>query len=212
MKILLLEDDRILAESLQEYLAAEGYEVTIAGLGEEVYEKTFDEAYDLYILDINVPDINGFEVLRALKEAEDETPAIYISAMTDVASMTKGFDLGAVDYIKKPFDPEELLLRIRHRIGQGTSPVTMETGFRFDPQSGRVDLADGEHFFLGEVQSRILDLLLQRRGQIVPTGELMDQLERPSANALRVTIAKLKKRLGIEIENVRGQGYMIEKV
>jgi DNA-binding response OmpR family regulator len=212
MKILLLEDDGILAESLEEYLESEGYRVTTVSRGEEVYEKTFEESYDLYVLDINVPDLSGFEVLKALKEAEDETPAIYISAMTDVASMTRGFDLGAVDYIKKPFDPEELLLRIRHRIGEGDSEVTTEGSFRFDPRSGRIDLANGEHLFLGEIQSKILDLLLQRRGQVVPTVELMDQLDRPSGNALRVTIAKLKKRLGIEIENVRGQGYMIEKV
>jgi DNA-binding response OmpR family regulator len=211
MKILLLEDDGILAESLEEYLESEGYRVTTVSRGEEVYEKTFDERFDLYVLDINVPDINGFEVLQALKEAEDETPAIYISAMTDVGSMTRGFDLGAVDYIKKPFDPEELLLRIRHRIGEGDASASPES-FRFDPRSGRVDLASGEHLFLGEIQAKILDLLLQRRGQVVPTGELLDQLDRPSGNALRVTIAKLKKRLGIEIENVRGQGYMIEKV
>jgi DNA-binding response OmpR family regulator len=211
MKILLLEDDEILAESLQEYLEAEGYRVTVAKRGEEVFDRTFEESFDLYILDINVPDVNGFEVLEALKEAEDATPAIYISAMTDVASMTHGFDLGAVDYIKKPFDPEELLLRIRHRLGSPTASTESEA-FRFDPRSGRVDLPDGTHFFLGEIQAKILDLLLQRRGQVVPTGELMDQLDRPSPNALRVTIAKLKKRLGIAIENVRGQGYMIEKV
>ena len=211
MKILLLEDDGILAESLQEYLESEGYRVTTVSRGEEVYEKTFDEEYDLYILDINVPDVNGFEVLDALKEAEDNTPAIYISAMTDMASMTRGFDLGAVDYIKKPFDPEELLLRIRHRIGEGNVPSSPGS-FRFDPRSGRVDLENGEHLFLGEIQSKIFNLLIQRRGQVVPIAELMDQLDRPSGNALRVTIAKLKKRLGIEIENVRGQGYMIEKV
>jgi DNA-binding response OmpR family regulator len=210
MKILLLEDDAILAESLAEYLESEGYEVTSVTRGEEVYEKTFDESYDLYILDINVPDINGFEVLKALKEAEDETPAIYISAMTDIDSITRGFDLGAVDYLKKPFDPEELLLRIRHRLGD--SGEHSQEGMRFDPQTGRVDLPDGTHLFLGEVQSRIFSLLLQYRGQVVSTETLLDQLDRPSTNALRVTIAKLKKRLGISIENVRGQGYLLEKI
>ena len=206
MKILLLEDDAILAESLQEYLEAEGYEVTVAGRGEEVYDLTFGDRYDLYILDINVPDIDGFEVLRALKEAEDETPAIYISAMTDIASITRGFDLGAVDYLKKPFDPEELLLRIRHRLGT-ERPEPEWGGLRLDPVSWRVDLPDGSHQYLGEVQGRLLELLLEYRGEVVPTEELMDRLDRPTANALRVNIAKLKKRLGIEIENVRGQGY-----
>jgi len=210
MKILLLEDDAILSESLAEYLESEGYEVTVVNRGEEVYERTFDEKYDLYILDINVPDINGFDVLKALKEAEDETPAIYISALTDIGSITRGFDLGAVDYIKKPFDPEELLLRIRHRMGDSQD---IEVGaLHFDPQTGRVDLPDGEHFFLGDIQSKIFTLLVRHRGQVVPTETLLDQLDRPSTNALRVTIAKLKKRLGISIENVRGQGYLLEKI
>ena len=213
MKILLLEDDAILAESLQEYLEAEGYEVTVAVRGEEVYDLTYEKDYDLYIFDINVPDISGFEVLKALKDAEDETPTIYISAMTDIASITRGFDLGAVDYLKKPFDPEELLLRIRHRIGTAEEQgdrVDFAERFRFDPRSGRVDFADGEYFYLGEVQAKILDLLIRHQGYVVSTDELLEQLERPSVNALRVTIAKLKKRLDIDIRNVRGQGYLLE--
>jgi len=211
MKILILEDDAILAESLQEYLEAEGYEVTVASRGEEVYDLTFEEKYDLYILDINVPDIDGFEVLKSLKEADDETPTIYISAMTDIASITRGFDLGAVDYLKKPFDPEELLLRIRHRLGEERREPEWN-GLRLDSSNWRVDLPDGSYQYLGEVQGRLLELLLEYEGEIVPAGELMERLDRPSANALRVNITKLKKRLGIGIENVRGQGYFLEKV
>jgi len=212
MKILLMEDDAILAESLQEYLEAEGYEVDVALRGEEVYEETFRHSYDLYIFDINVPDINGFEVLKALKEAEDETPTIYISAMTDIDSITKGFDLGAIDYLKKPFDPEELLVRIRHRFAVQES---QKEGFHlgelfFEPHTGRIERKDGEHFFLGEVQSRLLEQLVRCRGNVVGTADLLDQLDRPSHNALRVAIAKLKKRLGLPIENVRGQGYLLE--
>jgi len=215
MKILLMEDDAILAESLQEYLEAEGYEVDVASRGEEVYDETFENSYDLYIFDINVPDINGFEVLQALKEAEDETPTIYISAMTDIDSITRGFDLGAVDYLKKPFDPEELLLRIRHRLNGNTDKkegINLGKGVYFDPHSGRIEKKNGEHFFLGEVQSNLLELLASRRGDVVGTADLLDQLDRPSHNALRVAIAKLKKRLGIPIENVRGQGYLLENL
>ncbi len=209
-----MEDDAILAESLQEYLEAEGYDVDVALRGEEVYEETFEKSYDLYVFDINVPDINGFEVLQALKEAEDETPTIYISAMTDIDSITRGFDLGAVDYLKKPFDPEELLLRIRHRLDrQAPERKGYELGeIHFDPETGRIERKDGEHFFLGEVQSKLLETLASRRGEVVGTSELLDQLGRPSPNALRVAIAKLKKRLGISIENVRGQGYLLENL
>jgi DNA-binding response OmpR family regulator len=95
MKILLLEDDKILCDSLQEYLESEGYSVDVAYRGSDVFDLTFDNDYDLYILDVNVPDVNGFDVLRELREADDETPAMYITALTDVNSISKGFGVGA---------------------------------------------------------------------------------------------------------------------
>ncbi len=115
MKILLLEDDQILCESLKEFLELEGYQVDVAHRGPEVFDLTFTQKYDLYILDVNVPEIDGFDVLSSLKDAGDETPAIYITALTDINSISKGFDIGAEDYIKKPFDPEELVIRIKRK-------------------------------------------------------------------------------------------------
>ena len=215
MKILLLEDDTVLGESLQEFLEMEGFDVERVTRGEEVFDRTFDTSYDLYILDINVPDINGLEVLKELYEAGDQTPAIYISALTDIRTITQGFDLGAIDYLKKPFDPEELLLRIRRHFQQTSDSATRVLRYgnlRFEPESGKVQMEDGESFYLGEVQGRIFQTLLEREGQLVPTPELLDLLERSNLNALRVTMAKLKKRLGITISNVRGQGYLLEKV
>lgn len=211
MKILLLEDDELLAESLSEYLEMEGYEVDRVARGEAVFDATYERRYDLYLLDINVPDLNGLEVLEALTDAEDRTPAIYITALTDLETMAKGFDLGAVDYLKKPFDPEELLLRIR-RLFRGKE----EQGFlrygdlRLDPKSGRVEGVGEFSVQLGMVQRRLLEMLIRQQERVVPSIELMEALEHPSPNALRVTLAKLKKRLGIEIVNVRGEGYMLE--
>jgi DNA-binding response OmpR family regulator len=193
----------------------EGFDVERVTRGEEVFDRTFDNRYDLYILDINVPDIDGLEVLKELYEAEDTTPAIYISALTDIRTITQGFELGAVDYLKKPFDPEELLLRIRHhfQIQEDTPGRIIEyRGLRYEPESGKIIRPDGEVFYLGEIQGRILSTLLEREGQLVPTQDLLDLLERSNLNALRVTLAKLKKKLGIEITNVRGQGYLLEKV
>ena len=209
MKILLLEDDTLLAESLQEYLEMENYSVDRVGRGEEVFEKTFETKYDLYILDINVPDLNGLEVLKALQEAADRTPTIYISALTDIESIARGFDLGAIDYIKKPFDPEELLLRIRRHFASKREALFRYGDLSFDPESGRVERGE-ESFHLGEVQKRILTLLLERQGELVQSGDLMELLDRPNPNALRVTMTKLKKKLGLSITNVRGQGYLLE--
>lgn len=217
MKILLLEDDALLGESLQEYLEIEGYKVELVALGEEVFDRTFETRYDLYIFDINVPDISGLEVFRELVEAEDRTPVIYISALTDIQTITRSFNLGAIDYLKKPFDPEELLLRIRHHLRTSETPrpeVLLRYGdLSFEPTTGKVTLGEEEEsLYLGEIQGKILGMLLQRQGQLVPTEELLEVLERPNLNALRVMMAKLKKKLGIDITNVRAQGYLLEKI
>jgi len=208
MKILLLEDDRILCESLKEYLEAEGFDVDVAYRGEEVFDKTFENRYDLYVLDVNVPDTDGFDVLQALREAGDETPAIYITALTDIRSIEKGFGIGAEDYIKKPFDPEELVIRIKTRYMPDKGRIRLGN-FSYDPDKRRLYRGD-EPVSLGEVQGGLLHLLVTAQGNPVDNYTLMDVLSHPNANALRVNIAKLKKKLGIEIVNVRGQGYKLE--
>jgi DNA-binding response OmpR family regulator len=102
MKLLLLEDDYTLGETLEEMLLEAGYQTDWVQNGEEVLEATFKNRYDLYIFDINVPKINGFDLLQELREADDNTPAIYISAMTDIVAISKGFSVGAQDYIVPP--------------------------------------------------------------------------------------------------------------
>ena len=210
VKILLLEDDHILCESLTEYLELEGYSVDRAHRGEEVFDLTFENKYDLYILDINVPDINGFDVLKALKESGDKTPAIYVTALTDVSSISKGFSMGAEDYIKKPFDPEELVIRIKSRYLTEEKSICYKD-LVYEPTSKLLQ-KNGKTVGLGEIQLNLFHMLITRIDKIVDHFELMDLLEQPSANALRVNLAKLKTKLGIEIKNVRGQGYMIEKI
>ena len=210
MKILLLEDDKILCDSLREYLESEGYTVDVAHRGTEVFDLTFSHTYDLYILDINVPDTNGFDVLSALKEAGDETPAIYITALTDINSISKGFRIGAEDYIKKPFDPEELVIRIKSKYEKPDMLIYLDD-LSYDPVS-KVIQKNGEIIALGEVQHNIFHALVTNQNKIVDSFTLMDLLEQPNANALRVNLAKLKSKLGIEIKNIRGQGYMIENL
>ncbi len=210
MKILLLEDDQILADSLKEFLELEGYEVDVAHRGPEVFDLTFTKTYDLYILDVNVPEINGFDVLSSLKDAGDETPAIYITALTDINSISKGFEIGAEDYIKKPFDPEELVIRIKRKY-QKDDAVLRLNDIVYNPVT-RVLQKEGQTIGLGEVQQNIFHTLITEQNKIVDSYTLMDFLEQPSANALRVNLAKLKNKLGIEIKNIRGQGYMIENI
>ena len=210
MKILLLEDDKILCNSLKEFLELEGYDVDAAYRGDEVFDLTFDNQYDLYILDVNVPEVNGFNILRALREAGDDTPAIYITALTDINSISKGFNAGAEDYIKKPFDPEELALRIKSRFQQKEKLIHYKD-ITYNP-STKIIKKGSKTIGLGEVQQNIFHLLMLQQDKIVDSYTLMDFLEQPSANALRVNLTKLKSKLGIEIKNIRGQGYMIESV
>ena len=149
MKILLLEDDQILCDSLREFLELEGYQVDVAHRGPEVFDLTFTQKYDLYILDVNVPEVNGFDVLSSLKDAGDETPAIYITALTDINSISKGFAIGAEDYIKKPFDPEELLIRIKRKY-QKDDVLLYLNDIVYNPVT-RVLQKDGQTIGLGDV-------------------------------------------------------------
>jgi len=210
MKILLLEDDKILCASLQEFLELEGYSVDVAHRGPEVFDLTFEEIYDLYILDINVPDVDGFDVLSSLKQAGDTTPAIYITALTDIHSISKGFEIGVDDYIKKPFDPEELVIRIKSKYQQEDRLIRLHD-LVYNPAT-RVLQKEGQTIGLGEVQQNIFHTLITKQNKIVDSYILIDFLEHPSMNALRVNLAKLKNKLGIEIKNIRSQGYMIENV
>jgi DNA-binding response OmpR family regulator len=210
MKILLLEDDQILCASLKEFLELEGYLVDVAHRGPDVFDLTYEEKYDLYILDVNVPEVDGFDVLASLKEAGDETPAIYITALTDINSISKGFAIGADDYIKKPFDPEELVIRIKRKYQKEDTLIRLND-IVYNP-STRVLQKDGQTIGLGEVQQNIFHTLMIEQNKIVDSYTLMDFLEQPSANALRVNLAKLKNKLGIEIKNIRAQGYMIENL
>lgn len=211
MKILILEDDTLLCESLQEYLQLEGFNVDIAQNAERLYELTFEHRYDLYIFDINLPDEDGFTALQNLMESGDTTPTIYITALTDIQSITQGFSLGAIDYIKKPFDPEELVVRIISRFGSVDQNIIEYGDLHYNPTTQ--ELFKGETMIsMGIVQQQIFHELITQVGKLVPQERLLDLLEHPNANALRVNVAKLKSKLGIEIKNIRSQGYILEKL
>ena len=207
IRILLLEDDPNLAKTLQKYLQRHAFDVDLARNGEEALDLTFHNRYDIYLFDINVSLLNGIDLLGQLRESGDTTPTIIISALTDIASVTKGFIAGADDYLKKPFDPEELLIRIRAKTR--TIRKTVPVGdLEVDMQKESV-YRNGEQIYLGEVQTRLLMTLLHYRPDPVPKEILTELLEKPSDLALRVNISKLKKQYNIPIRSVRRVGYQI---
>ena len=206
-KLLLLEDDPILSKTLIKYLSYHDCEVDWAKNGEEAMDLSYDNTYDLYLFDINVPLLNGIDLLEALRDAEDFTPTIIISALIDVGSITKGFIAGADDYIKKPFDPEELLIRIKAKTSRLKERFKFKD-FEIDIQKEEI-FYEGEPIYLGVVQKNLLISLIRNQPNPVTKDELMLLLDKPSDLALRVNISKLKKNLNIEIKNVRGVGYQI---
>lgn len=208
MKLLLLEDDHILSETLQLFLSKEGYDVDTALSMEEAEELSFHNVYDLYLLDINLPQGNGLDLLKSLRYAEDMTPTIFITALTDMNSMAEGFNLGAIDYIKKPFDPQELLIRIAAKFSTST---LCYKHLEYDPQSQIIRL-NGEIVDLGNVQFKIFEKLLCQCGSVITKEELYECLENVSDTALRVAITKIKQKLEIDIKNIRGKGYILEKL
>jgi len=206
-KLLLLEDDPNLSKTLIKYLKLNEYEVDWAKNGEEALELCYEYTYDLYLFDINVPLLNGIDLLSELRDAEDMTPTIIISALVDIDSITKGFIAGADDYLKKPFDPEELLIRIRAKTSKLKKRLKFHN-FEIDLQRDAV-YKEGDELHLGQVQKAILLSLIKNYPNPVTKEELLLLHENPSDVALRVNITKLKKNLGITIENVRGVGYKI---
>lgn len=208
MKLLLLEDDQILSETLEHFLTRSGYEIDVALSMEEAEDLSFENTYDLYLLDISLPEGSGLELLEALRYAEDDTPTIFITAMRDMDSISKGFKLGAMDYIKKPFDPEELLIRLKAKF---KNDILYCEDIEFD-QEAETLRKNGEIIDIGNVQYKIFTTLLRHKGNIVHKEILYECLDHTSDTALRVAITKIKQRLGINIVNIRAKGYMIEKI
>lgn len=207
INILLLEDDPNLAKTLIKYLTLAGYSVDWAKQGEEAMDLSYDNAYALYLFDINVPLLSGVDLLQALREAQDNTPTIIISAMIDVESITNGFIAGADDYVKKPFDPEELLVRIKAKTAMLKDKLTFKA-FSVDRHSQEISYNNAP-LYLGHVQKSFLIALIQNAPNPVSKDALMLLLEKPSDLAVRVNMTKLKKNLDIEIQNIRGVGYKI---
>jgi len=208
IRVLLLEDDPNLAKSLAKYLRKHRIDTDIAYDGEEALDLSYENRYDLYLLDINVPLLNGIDLLGQLRASGDTTPAIIISALRDVSSVTKGFIAGADDYVKKPFDPEELLVRIKAKVGAMQRPLRIGLLMVHMEKEAVYDL-EGKPLYLGDVQAKLLLKLLRHRPHAVSKEELLELLEKPTDLALRVNISKLKKKYRIPIKSVRGVGYQI---
>ncbi|XPV70163.1 MAG: response regulator transcription factor [Halarcobacter sp.] len=216
-KILVLEDDELFLETLEDFLSDEGFVVEIARDGEEVLELCYEKDYDLYLFDINVPKINGIDLLKELRKNGDTTATIYLTSYKDKDILTKGFLSGCDDYLKKPVDLDELLLRIQSllkRSGKSLDLVKLNNELVFNPMTRRV-LKHNEDINLANKVIDLLELFLQNKEAIISKDMIIDKLwsfdETYSEGSIRVYINNLKKILGKEsIKNIKGIGYKLE--
>ncbi|MDD2357701.1 MAG: response regulator transcription factor [Thiovulaceae bacterium] len=215
MKILLLEDDTVLSSILIDFLS-ETYSVTHTYSMKEALSLSEENSYDLYIFDINVPDGDGITLLRELRSFHDETPTIFITAFHDISYLKKAFESGANDFIRKPFDLEELYGRIENikRHFGLFNIVKLGDAMELNTQTHLLTCKDKtEH--LTQKESELLLYLYKHKNRVISTDELLQNLwnyeELPSSDAIRTLIKELRKYVGREhIINIRGEGYKFE--
>lgn len=214
-KILLVEDDIILGETIADILEDEEFEISWVKNGQAALDATFIQQFDLFLFDVNVPFINGFELLSELRKSGDNTPTIFITARVDIASLSYGFDVGADDYVKKPFDMDELLIRIRSLIKKSFKSYSTQVSYKdliFNVEEETLFKNDQE-IFLPPMEFKLFKIFMRDLGKTLAKESILNELneyKETSEGALRVHISSLKK-LGLEIINIRGVGYRCEQ-
>ncbi|SFP72722.1 response regulator transcription factor [Hydrogenimonas thermophila] len=214
MKILLLEDEDILRKNIEKFLILKGYKVDSFDNGSQLLDIANLFEYDFFVLDINVPDIDGFEILKYIKGKNIETPAIFISGMIDIEDLSKGFGLGCSDYLKKPFDLEELELRLKNIKNSFTAHerIILSNGLIYDFDAKSI-FKENKIIELSKKQSIILYILMKNNGNVVTFDTIADYAYEDDFRDIHTIsshIRDIRKMIGSEvIKNVRGVGYKV---
>ena len=217
MKILLVEDDIMLNEMITEYITSTGHAIKSVKTGNESLEILDKEKFDLLILDINLPDIDGFTILEKMHEQKRMIPTIYISALIDIEDISRAFDLGCFDYLKKPFHLKELTLRINKILKTRIVPQNhkrLSKHYSFDSENMTL-LFNNEPHILPKRQLQIIELLAQNRSLVVQYDMFRtyvwndDYIDNAT---IRAEVNRVKTVLKEDfIKNIRGSRYMIER-
>ena len=217
MKILLVEDDIMLNEMIAEYITSTGHIIKSVKTGTESLQILEKEKFDLLILDINLPDIDGFTILEKMHEKKRMIPTIYISALIDIEDISRACDLGCFDYLKKPFHLKELTLRINKILKTRIVPQThkrLSKHYSFDSENMTL-LYNNEPHILPKRQLQIIELLALNRSLVVQYDMFRDYVWNDDYidNAtIRAEVNRVKTVLKEDfIKNIRGSGYMIER-
>lgn len=215
-KILLLEDDANLNDTITEFLTDKGYDIVNVYDGNEAQEKLYESKYDLLLLDVNTPGINGFDLLKEAREGHVVAPAIFITSLDSVDDLEKGFQSGCDDYIRKPFILKELLIRVETLLKRGffhesKELIEISKNISYDSKNNEL-VIDGESVSLGNKESALLKLFMKNEGEVIVHERIYEHLwdfdEEPSDTALRTYIKNLRKIIGKEkIVSIKKQGY-----
>ncbi len=215
-KILLLEDDANLNETVTEFLEEKGYDVVSVYDGFEAQEKLYESKYDLLLLDVNTPGINGFDLLKEARESDVLAPAIFITSLDSVEDLEKGFESGCDDYIRKPFVLKELYIRVDTLLKRGffheaKERIKIASNIDYDIKNNEL-IIDDQTVSLGHKESMLLKLFMKTEGEVVAHERIYEHLwdydEEPSDTALRTYIKNLRKMVGKEkIVSIKKQGY-----
>ncbi|MCQ9124211.1 response regulator transcription factor [Rodentibacter caecimuris] len=218
MRILLVEDDQMIAEAVSDGLKNACYAVDWVNNGNMAEQALAAQPYDLVLLDLGLPERDGLQVLRHLRQSQNHTPVLIVTARDDLESRLAGLDGGADDYIIKPFDLAELLARIRavlRRQGGQNTPLLTNGSLTLNPTNYQVSVADqSEPIILSNKEFAILQALMNRPGIIHSRTELEDKIyawgDEVESNAIDFLIHSLRKKIGKEhIKNVRGVGWLV---
>ena len=215
-KILLLEDDVNLSETVEEFLSEEGFEVEAVYDGQSAEECIYENSYDLFLFDVNVPSPNGFELLKSSREQGKTTPAIFITSLNSTDDLSKGFESGCDDYIRKPFALKELLLRVNNIVQRNfyhnpNETLKIDSDLSYDVKADEL-LRRGEKVALHNKEKLLLKLFMQHPNEQISHEVIYQHLwgfdEEPSDDALRTYIKDLRKVLGKDrIVSIKRYGY-----
>ena len=220
MRILIVEDDAMLADAMSRALRQSAHMVHRAANGQDADRALVGNEYDLVLLDVGLPHLDGFEVLKRLRSRRNSVPVMMLTVRDTVDDRVAGLDLGADDYLTKPFELSELEARVRALIRRSHASASAELvhgALRLDTVGRRL-YRNGQPVDLSARELGVVELLLLREGRVVTKQQIVDHLygwdDTSSSNAVEVFVYRLRKKLedsGVEIRTVRGMGYIIEK-
>lgn len=213
--ILLLEDDISLNKTIESFLSINGFNVLSAFDGDSALDLAYENSIDLMLLDVKVPKLNGFEFLKAIREQDSKTPAIFITSLNSVEDVELGFSAGCDDYIRKPFALKELLVRINSQLnrayGSSENIIKIDANLTFNTKE-KILLKDNQKISLKTKEATLLSLFLKHKNELLDYEIINKTLwsydQEPSSGALRTYIRTLRAAIGKEkIETIKNIGY-----